>query len=76
MAEECENLKNCGFFKEHSGVSDLACTWYVREYCNGPRQDQCKRKSYKKEHGVPPSDDMLPNGQISASGKTAQPKSV
>jgi hypothetical protein len=26
--------------------------------------DQCKRKQYRKEHGVPPSDDMMPSGHM------------
>ena len=64
VAQECENLKQCGFFKKHGGVNDLACNWYIREYCNGPRQDVCKRKQYKLDHGKPPTDDMLPSGQI------------
>lgn len=33
-------------------------------YCQGDKQSQCKRKQFKAEHGHPPSDDMMPNGQI------------
>jgi hypothetical protein len=76
MAEACENLQSCGFFKKHSSVSDLACKWYVREYCNGSMQNRCKRKLYKQEHGTPPSDDMLPNGQMAVSADVAPPPSA
>jgi hypothetical protein len=67
VAQTCENLDKCGFFKQHGGENDLACKWYIREYCNGSKQAECKRKQYKQENGTPPADDMLPSGQAISS---------
>jgi len=64
MANECELLEKCGFFKKYEGTKELACKGFMKKYCKGSEQDQCKRKQYRKEHGKPPSDDMMPNGQL------------
>lgn len=64
MARECELLSSCGFFKTHQGDNDLACKGFINQYCRGPHMDKCKRKQYRAEHGAPPPDNMMPNGQI------------
>ena len=64
MPQECELLKTCGFFKAHSSTNDLACKGFISQYCRGPRMAECKRKQYRQEHGTPPPDNMMPNGQI------------
>ena len=74
MKEECEILNQCGFFKKYQAVKDLACRGFIRLYCRGPKMDQCKRKQYRAEHGVPPSDDMMPSGDPIMISKDA-PKS-
>ncbi|MEW5948151.1 MAG: hypothetical protein AB1711_01915 [Thermodesulfobacteriota bacterium] len=58
----CELLEKCGFFKKYQGAKDLACRGFINQYCNGPKMNECKRKEYRKKHGTPPPDDMLPNG--------------
>lgn len=59
---ECENLANCGFFKKYKDTKNLACMGFIRLYCQGSHMNECKRKEYKKAHGTPPDDDMMPNG--------------
>ena len=66
MPQECELLAKCGFFKKYQDIKDLACKGFISRYCRGPRQDECKRKQYRQEHGTPPSDDMMPSGQMMA----------
>jgi hypothetical protein len=63
MAQECELLERCGFFKQCQPSKDLACRGFIQQYCRGPKVNDCKRMEYRLEHGMPPSDDMLPNGQ-------------
>jgi hypothetical protein len=62
MAQECELLESCGFFKKYQPTNDLACRWLIQQYCQGPKMTECKRMEYHLEHGMPPSDDMLPSG--------------
>ena len=62
-ADECELLSSCGFFRKYQGSKDLLCKGIIQMYCKGAKMDSCKRKEYRKEHGAPPSDDMMPSGQ-------------
>lgn len=64
MQRECANLSKCGFFAKHQATKNLACKGFIATYCKGPKMDECKRKAYKAEHGVPPDDDMMPTGQM------------
>ncbi len=64
VQKECELLQACGFFKKHCTTNQLACQGFISMYCKGDKMDQCKRKLYRRQHGVPPTDDMLPSGQI------------
>jgi len=66
MAQECELLGSCGFFKKYQTTNELACRGLIQNYCKGPKMDQCKRKEYRQQHGKPPSDDMMPSGQMMA----------
>ena len=63
MAESCEMLENCGFFKKYRKLNYFACDEFIRLYCRGDRQNECIRKKYRKEHNAPPPDNMLPNGK-------------
>ena len=64
--QECELLSKCGFFRKHSSGRSAACQGLINQYCRGPKQDQCKRKAYRAQHGQPPPDDMLPAGAMLA----------
>lgn len=64
MAQECELLANCGFFKAHQASNDLACKGFIKQYCRGPLMNQCKRKEYRQKNGVAPADNMMPNGAL------------
>ncbi|MBN1531623.1 MAG: hypothetical protein JXA20_03075 [Spirochaetes bacterium] len=64
MSQECELLEKCGFFKKYNEINSLACRGFIANYCKGPKIDQCKRKEYRNRYGVPPSDDMMPDGQM------------
>jgi major membrane immunogen (membrane-anchored lipoprotein) len=75
MVEECELLDKCGFFKKYQTTKDLACKGFMRQYCRGPKMNECIRKEYRQKHGTPPSDDMMPSGQMfvmSSEGETNQ----
>ncbi|WP_407355300.1 hypothetical protein [Methanolobus sp. WCC5] len=61
---ECELLIKCGFFKKYQSTKELACKGFISRYCKGTDMDNCKRKAYRKEHGVAPSDDMMPDGHM------------
>jgi len=62
--EECSLLENCGFFKKYKETRNLACQGFINLYCKGAKMNECKRKKYKEENGQPPSDDMMPSGQM------------
>ena len=64
---KCELLEKCGFFKKYQNSIDLACKGFIRMYCKGEKMIECKRMDYRKKHGAPPTDDMLPTGQIMSS---------
>lgn len=65
--KDCELLDKCGFFIKYSESKDLACKGFMLMYCKGDKQEQCKRKIYREQNGKPPSDDMLPSGQLISS---------
>ncbi len=60
---DCINLAGCGFMKKYSASKELMAQGFVRMYCKGDKQNECKRKEYKQKNGKPPSDDMMPSGQ-------------
>ncbi|HMK92511.1 MAG TPA: hypothetical protein VK576_05890 [Thermoleophilia bacterium] len=62
MSDECELLAGCGFFRKYQATRDAACKGFIAQYCRGPKMDGCQRKVYRAEHGMAPSDDMLPSG--------------
>ncbi|HPJ89568.1 MAG TPA: hypothetical protein PK466_05410 [Thermotogota bacterium] len=62
MSKDCEFLSGCGFFKKYDTSKVIVCKGFIRKYCKGEKQSDCKRKVYKKQHGTPPPDDMMPNG--------------
>jgi hypothetical protein len=64
MDQECQSLVKCGFFKKYQTTKNLACKGFILQYCKGPKMNACKRMQYRQEHGTPPSDDMMPNGQM------------
>jgi len=58
----CQFLENCAFFIQYKHLIGSAYEGFVRMYCKGPRLEQCKRRQFRLEKGVPPAQDMLPNG--------------
>lgn len=71
MSLECELLEKCGFFKKYQASNDLACRGFILQYCRGAKMSDCQRLKYRREHGAPPSDDMLPSGQMFPGAKPA-----
>ncbi len=61
---ECELLTTCGFFKQHMNSHEAACKGLINQYCRGHKQEDCKRKIFRKQNGKPPEDSMLPNGSM------------
>ncbi len=70
MAQECELLDKCGFFRKYQKTKDLACKGFIASYCRGAKMDECKRKEYRIKNGTPPVDDMMPTGQMIATRRT------
>ena len=66
MAQECELLAQCGFFKKYNTTKQLACRGFIAQYCKGAQMNQCKRKEFRRKNGIAPSDDMMPTGQMMA----------
>jgi hypothetical protein len=66
VEKECELLAKCGFFKKYQETKDLACRGFMAQYCRGPKMNDCQRLKYRRVHGAPPSDDMMPTGQMVA----------
>lgn len=64
MEKVCDLLDKCGFFKKYQITKEYACKGFIQMYCRGPKMNECKRKEYRLKNGTPPSDDMLPTGQI------------
>jgi hypothetical protein len=62
MGLECELWATCGFFKKYQATKDLACKGFISMYCKGVEMNKCQRKAFRKANGVPPSEDMMPNG--------------
>ena len=60
----CELLDKCGFFTKYQNTIDMACRGFIRMYCKGDKMNECKRMEYRRQHGVPPTEDMMPSGQI------------
>jgi hypothetical protein len=64
MGQECEFLAECGLFTKHQPTNDLACQGFIKMYCQGPKMGECKRLEHRLRNGMPPSDDMLPSGNM------------
>lgn len=65
---DCDLLDTCGFFQKYQSSQSAACENFIREFCHGPKQNQCKRKEYRKTHGEPPVDNMMPIGGLLPDG--------
>lgn len=60
--EKCERIQGCGYFRKYGVSERVACRGFITAYCEGKLQNQCRRKSFLKEHGHAPPDEMLPTG--------------
>lgn len=61
---DCELLEHCGFFRKHGASHHAACRLLLRVYCQGGRQEECRRKALLRQMGHPPEDDVLPTGEL------------
>ena len=65
MSEPCENLENCGFFKNYKGNTDAIIKSWIRMYCESKeKSESCERKKIKDKTGSPPPDNMTPTGKM------------
>lgn len=64
MTETCELLSTCAYFEKYKDSKMTLCQGWIRQYCQGPQMDQCKRKLYRKEHDTAPPVDMMPSGHM------------
>ena len=60
---ECENLKDCSFFKEFIFKEHLACSAFIKIYCRGLKKEECARYIFKLKNNRPPARDLLPTGK-------------
>jgi hypothetical protein len=61
---ECHLLEKCGFFSRYGSNKEIDCDKLIRDFCRGPQQAECRRLQYRNRYGVPPSDNMLPDGRM------------
>ena len=66
MTGECDRVAACGFLKKHGSADGASIKGMIAAYCRGSKMDDCKRKEYADKHDAPPSEDMLPNGEMLA----------
>lgn len=66
MAKECNLMAKCGFFNKYRSTKELVCIGSIRQYCMGPKLDECKRKEHRKKTGSAAPEDMMPSGEIFA----------
>lgn len=59
LNESCPHLANCKLWQEFKTNSKL---FWIKQYCQGPKQSQCARATTKHSCGMVP-DDLLPNGE-------------
>jgi hypothetical protein len=57
-------LRLCAFLKKHDTGDRSVGGRFRKEYCTGPKEEDCKRKAYMIEHGKVPPDDMTPTGEM------------
>ena len=61
--EPCEFLDTCPFFKKYQGNLEVIKQGWINLYCkNKKKSEECARKKYRKEKGVPPPPNMTPIG--------------
>jgi len=61
---ECHLLEKCGFFIRYASSAAIDSDQFIRNYCRGLRMHECKRLQYRNQYGVPPSDQMMPDGTM------------
>jgi hypothetical protein len=66
MNGRCMLLEKCGFFIKYQKTKEKECRGFINSFCNGIKQNECKRRIYWHKQGVLPSDDMMPTGQMIA----------
>jgi hypothetical protein len=59
-SEPCANLANCKIWQEFRTNSKF---FWIKQYCQGDKQEQCARAAAKKGCGQIP-DNLLPNGEL------------
>ena len=65
MTQNCEMLKNCRFFKNYHGNSEVIREGWVSLFCESQeKSEKCKRKLIRKETGKPPPDNLSPTGKL------------
>lgn len=60
---DCVHLPGCGFCKKYMGTKNLAVQGFIKMYCKGVKQNECKRKEFAEKTGNRPPDNMMPSGQ-------------
>jgi hypothetical protein len=65
MAEACENLISCPFFKEFKGNAEVVKNRWIKMFCEDKnKSEHCERKKTKRATGIAPPASMAPTGKI------------
>ncbi len=62
--KDCPYFKYCGIIKKYGNSNSRVVKGFIALYCKNEKQNECKRLKYIIEHGTPPSDELMPNGQM------------
>jgi hypothetical protein len=57
---DCSYLNTCPIFQKFK--NEGAKNFWINQYCQGPKQDECERKKLATQGQEVPAD-LLPNGQ-------------
>ena len=60
MTEAYELFERCSFVTKYNNSDNTACKTLIAQL----KMKQCKRKDHLNAHGCPPSEDMLPGGEM------------
>lgn len=61
---ECHLLEKCGFFARYASTGLIDTEQLISCYCKGVNKKECRRLQYLYKFGVPPSDNMMPDGSM------------
>lgn len=62
MLLKCESLEHCAFYLKIYQRQSFTCRAIVSTFCEGEKQNVCKRKDFRRIYSKNPPDNLAPNG--------------